>query len=43
MGGKLEEKKSIWGRPKGVGQTPETKKKISDGVKKAYQKIKGNQ
>jgi hypothetical protein len=33
----MDEKK--WGRPKGSKQTEETKKKISVGVKAAYQKI----
>ena len=41
MGGKMSQDKK-WGRPKGSKQTPETKSKISAGVKAAYKKMVGD-
>lgn len=37
-----DEKEKKWGRPKGILQKEETKKKISESVKKAYEKFKGD-
>jgi hypothetical protein len=38
----MDEKKKVWGRPKGKPQTEETKKKISEAVKKSFKDFKSD-